>query len=75
MGWGLFQGTADGKEAQEEMTAEVVNLFEDVDYVIACPDCGCMSLEIHVDDFDLSVACILFVECLDCGKRVGLKGG
>ncbi len=52
------------------MTAEVIKMHEKVDYVIACPDCGEYGMEIHVDDFDLKIAKIVFIECLACGKRV-----
>ncbi len=52
------------------MIAEVINIREEVDYVIACPDCGEYGMEIHVDNFDLTVAGISFIECLNCGMRV-----
>jgi len=56
------------------VTASVINIREQVEYVVACPVCGSFSMEIHVDSFDLSLAGIKFVECVDCGKRVGVRG-
>ena len=58
------------------MTAEVIKMHDEIDYVIACPDCGGYSFTIHIDNFDLKVAGIIYVECLnyDCGRRVGIKG-
>ena len=55
---------------ERSMTAEVIKMHTKVDYVIACPDCGEYGMEIHVDDFDLTVAGISFIECLNCGMRV-----
>lgn len=59
------------------MTAEVIRMHDEIDYIIACPDCGGYSFSIHIDDFDLKAANIIYVECLnrDCGRRVGIKGG
>ena len=62
------------------MTAEVIRMDDEVDYIIVCPDCGGYAMAIHIDNFDdnfdLEKANIIYVECLnrDCGKRVGLKG-
>jgi len=57
------------------MSAKVIRMHDEVDYVIACPDCGGYAMTIHVDNFNLEDAGILFIECLnrDYGKRVYVK--
>ena len=44
------------------MTAKVIRMHDEINYVIACPDCGGYSMSIHIDNFDLE-------------KANGIKGG
>ena len=57
-------------------TAKIINMYENIAYVLSCPSCGGYAWEIYIDDFDLSKAGIDHLKCLneECGRTVGLNG-
>ena len=53
---------------------KVVSMFEEIAYVLACPDCGETGFEIYLEDFNIESS-VAKLRCLGCGSVVKRKVG
>ena len=54
------------------MVLAVIDLFDNIVYVLACPECGETAWEIYLEDFDIS-SCVSKMRCLECDKVIEKK--